>query len=205
MSPLFYPGQSTYHVTQHTLDAVMSALEGFQVLPWPIVDPPLPTTFDARDVFVGYLLLDAWIGNSDRHHENWAIIQRGEERFLSPTYDHASSLGRNEQDAKMTGRLHGTDPRSTVEAYAQKCRSALHETSGAKRPMTTREAFALSMKHRCEAAAHWLARLRALDAQRTSEVLESIPDERCSDLHRRFASQILENNRHHLLSLARQP
>lgn len=183
----------------------MSALEGFQVLPWPIVDPPLPTTFDARDVFVGYLLLDAWIGNSDRHHENWAIIQRGEERFLSPTYDHASSLGRNEQDAKMTGRLHGTDPRSTVEAYAQKCRSALHETSGAKRPMTTREAFALSMKHRCEAAAHWLARLRALDAQRTSEVLESIPDERCSDLHRRFASQILENNRHHLLSLARQP
>jgi hypothetical protein len=29
----------------------------------------------AVDVFVGYLLLDAWIGNGDRHHENWGIVR----------------------------------------------------------------------------------------------------------------------------------
>jgi hypothetical protein len=28
----------------------------------------------AIDTFVGYLLLDAWIGNGDRHHENWRFI-----------------------------------------------------------------------------------------------------------------------------------
>lgn len=197
-----YPGRESYNVRQHTLDAVMSALEEFDVLPWPTVDPPLPETFDAGDVFVGYLLLDAWIGNSDRHHENWAILQRDDGRFLSPSYDHASSLGRNEPDARMAGRLRGTDPRSTVEAYAHKCRSALYETPDAVHPMTTRDAFAFAVKNRATAGEYWLSRLRALDDQRASEILESIPDERCSAVHRRFASRILEINRRHLLALA---
>ena len=26
------------------------------------------------EVFAGYLLLDALIGNTDRHHENWAVM-----------------------------------------------------------------------------------------------------------------------------------
>jgi hypothetical protein len=200
-----YPHHISYHVRQHTLDAVMSALEEYGVLPWAAVEPPLPATFDARDVFVGYLLLDAWIANSDRHHQNWAIIQRDEMRFLSPSYDHGSSLGRNEQDAKMTGRLRGTDPRSTVETYVQKCRSALYEAPDAARPMSTREAFRFAMARRIKAGVHWLDSLRALDGHRVTEILESLPDERCSDLHRRFASEILETNRHHLLSLSRQP
>ena len=195
-------GRASYNVSLHTLDAVMTALEEFDVLPWPTVDPPLPATFDARDVFVGYLLLDAWIGNSDRHHENWAIIQRDDGRFLSPSYDHASSLGRNEPDARMTGRLRGSDPRSTVEAYALKCRSALYETPDAAHPMTTRGAFALAMKNRIDAGEYWLSRLRGLDDQSASEILESIPDECCSEVHRRFACRILEINRHHLLALA---
>ena len=151
---------------------------------------------------MGYLLLDAWIGNSDRHHENWAILQRDDGRFLSPSYDHASSLGRNEPDARMAGRLRGTDPRSTVEAYANKCRSALYETPDAVHPMTTRDAFAFAVKNRATAGEYWLSRLRALDDQRASEILESIPDERCSAVHRRFASRILEINRRHLLALA---
>lgn len=200
-----YPHHISYHVRQHTLDAVMSALEEFEVLPWNAIEPPLPLGFDARDVFVGYLLLDAWIGNSDRHHQNWAIIQRDERRLLSPSYDHGSSLGRNEPDAKMMGRLDGKDLRSTVETYAQKCRSALYEAPAAARPMTTREAFSLALRVRGKAGAHWLSLLRCLDGQHISEVLKSIPDERCSDLHRRFASEILETNRRHLLTSSRQP
>ena len=45
----------------------------------------------------------------------------------------------------MKDRLRGADPRSTVEAYAQKCRSALYEPPDAAHPMTTRGAFALAL------------------------------------------------------------
>lgn len=47
----------------------------------------------AFDSFAGYLVFDALIGNTDRHHENWAVL--GAERKLAPTYDHGASLGFN--------------------------------------------------------------------------------------------------------------
>ena len=54
--------------------------------------PPIwkvPHSFtDARDLFVGYLLLDAWIGNGDRHHENWGFIRR--QNFQSTQILHQS-------------------------------------------------------------------------------------------------------------------
>ena len=39
---------------------------------------PIEGIVSALDVFVGYLLLDAWIGNTDRHHENWGFVLVGE-------------------------------------------------------------------------------------------------------------------------------
>lgn len=63
------------------------------------VDPPPDTApeLTAFDVFVGYLILDAWIGNADRHEQNWAVLEpetgADARRLLSPTFDHASSLG----------------------------------------------------------------------------------------------------------------
>jgi serine/threonine protein kinase HipA of HipAB toxin-antitoxin module len=44
--------------------------------------------------FTGYLVLDALIGHTDRHEENWGVIEgiTGAKR-LAPSFDHASSLG----------------------------------------------------------------------------------------------------------------
>jgi hypothetical protein len=48
--------------------------------------------------FAEYVVLDAIIGNTDRHHENWGVLRRHlGTRWVSrlaPTFDHASSLGR---------------------------------------------------------------------------------------------------------------
>lgn len=87
-----YPMAQQYHTRLHTLDNIFSALSG------PAIG--LPTGFDvpvairtAVDLFVGYLLLDALLGNTDRHHENWALIRSLDGGLvLAPSYDHASSL-----------------------------------------------------------------------------------------------------------------
>jgi hypothetical protein len=56
-------------------------------------------------LFPGYLMLDALIGNTDRHHENWGarvLAGLGNGRrmaVLAPTYDHASSEGCRSQFA----------------------------------------------------------------------------------------------------------
>jgi len=59
-----YPTSGTYKVSQHTIDMVLS------VISEPIVNLPIGWTPPsgiqrAVEVFVGYLLLDAWIGNGD--------------------------------------------------------------------------------------------------------------------------------------------
>ena len=94
----------------------------------------------AIDTFIGYLLLDAWIGNSDRHHENWGFINFNGS-YLAPTYNHASSLDRNESDDKRQARLKTNDRGFSVEAYVNKYKSCLHAQSGNNKPFKIFEAF----------------------------------------------------------------
>lgn len=101
-----YPRNQGYRLSQHTVSIVLEALKrpGLQLpLSW---TPPLGIT-EAISTFVGYLLLDAWIGNGDRHHENWGFVVRLPEGIphLAPTYDHASCLGRELLDAKRQEKL----------------------------------------------------------------------------------------------------
>ncbi|MGH3871963.1 MAG: hypothetical protein ACRDSR_10690 [Pseudonocardiaceae bacterium] len=57
----------------------------------------------AVEVFAGYLVLDAWVADQDRHDQNWAVLRQaaapGELRLAS-SYDHASSLGFNLLDTR---------------------------------------------------------------------------------------------------------
>ena len=90
-------------------------------------------------------MFDALIGNTDRHHENWGLIvgpgREGSEKRLAPTFDHASSLGRNESDQRMLRRMNTTDPQFSVAAYATRARSALYRSPRETRPLTTLDAF----------------------------------------------------------------
>lgn len=83
-----YPMAQQYHTSKHTLDNIFAALSR------PAIG--LPDGFDvpvtiraAEDLFVGYLLLDALIGNADRHHENWALIRSlGDQLWHRATITH---------------------------------------------------------------------------------------------------------------------
>ncbi len=64
-----YNAFTTYKASQHTIDVVLRAIEKEYInLPLGWTAPVGIQT--AVELFVGYLLLDAWIGNGDRHHEN---------------------------------------------------------------------------------------------------------------------------------------
>lgn len=197
-----YPNAERYHVKQHTVDAALSALDRLQVRAWEEIEPALPETFCGQDLLVGYLLLDAWIGNADRHHENWAVVQRGGLRFLAPTYDHASSLGRNETGGKMARLLHAADPRSTTATYAARCRSAFFEAASSPRPMHPADAYALAARERPRAGAYWRERLAAVAEARVEQILQRVPHARIGPLHREFACELLRINRERIMELA---
>lgn len=160
-------------------------------------------------MFTGYLLLDALIGNTDRHHENWAVVQKygfeplqpGLYPHLAPTYDHASCLGRNEQDAKREERLRTRDKGNSVEAYADRCASALYRDIVDRRPLRTIDAFRHCGAARPRAAEAWLARLGAVGESELGDLLARVPPERCSDVAKEFALRIVVRNRARLLGI----
>lgn len=163
-----YPAQQRYGAVRHTPAAIVKLLGHLRVKTAPVV--PAPTGVeDAFGVFIGYLLLDAWIGNTDRHHENWGVLWRRKEPLrLAPSFDHASSLGRELTDAARTAPgnpRHGT----TIERYARRARSALYASDGSGRQLSTVEAFHEAAAFRPKAAEGWLDRLFGLDVEASSE------------------------------------
>jgi hypothetical protein len=202
-----YPAHARYEdeASAHTLSAVLG------VLAQPFVHPPsagVPALATAADWLVGYLMLDALIGNTDRHHENWGVLVwlDRSERFaaLAPSYDHASSLGRELRDTRRTTLLGGKGPRHSVAAYAKRARSALYRSPADAHPMSTLDACREVMKERPSAGQHWLERIEALDDDILNRIVDRVPQDRMSDLSRAFAVALMVENRRSLLRL-REP
>jgi len=74
-------------------------------------------------------VLDAVIGNTDRHHENWGILLRRTKRrwmgMLAPTFDHASSLGRELRDETRGKCRRRLLSENQVGAYSEKATGAI--------------------------------------------------------------------------------
>jgi len=203
-----YPLRQNFKVRQHTL------ANAFHVLGQPFVQAPdhcVPPAgvAGAAGVFIGYLLLDALVTNTDRHHENWAILERigppGGQRtaVIAPSFDHASSLGRNELDEKRRLRLLARDRQYTVQTYVEKAPSRfyLSETDGA--PLSPAEAFLSGARFFPEAVAGWLDRLQSLSAEALRAIGARVPPERISPTAREFAAEMLAYSREMLLERGR--
>lgn len=196
-----YPEKQFFHVRQHTLRRVLAIVRNESIrvpLGWDMQ----PAITSAIDVFVGYLMLDAWIANQDRHHENWALVVSEEAAIhLAPTYDHASSLGSNETDENRKNRLTTRDAGRSIERYVERATSAFFISPASRKPMSTLDAFREAGKVRQRAARAWLESLERLSLQGAKIIFDQIPRDRISEVAIEFALKLLELNRQRLLGL----
>jgi len=213
-----YPTFATYNLSQHTIDLVLRIISDESVnLP---IGWTVPSGIQkAVEVFVGYLLLDAWIGNGEIHHENWGVVRNkavpttsetahlapsasetvnlasttSKTAHLAPSYDHASSLGRDLSDRQRQKR--------SVEAYANKCFSAFYGSVDDKKPLKTIDVFDCAARRFPNAAHIWLERLESISKANILDIFNRIPNTRISPIAAEFAQKILEFNQHRLLNL----
>ena len=84
---------------------------------------PMPRWERRLEQVVSYALLDGLIGNTDGDHENWmvAYVQEGNDTGIKsmPSFDHASSLGRELTDDRRRQYLESTRCWSTSERDAE--------------------------------------------------------------------------------------
>lgn len=97
-----YDKGKTFRQSDHTLENIDSAIRS------------LFGTERADGILTqlaSYMVLDALVGNTDRHHENWGLLlqvrtdTRAVALSVAPSYDHASSLGRELLDERRTELL----------------------------------------------------------------------------------------------------
>ncbi len=152
----------------------------------------------ALDVFVGYVMLDAWIANQDRHHENWGALQ-GDQLRLAPTFDHGASLARNLSDAERKERLETRDRNRTVAYFAQRARSAFYSTGDTPQPMGTVDVFFAFARLAPHAARSWTGRLASVDQDAIWQVLSEVPNKRMTRITKEFTVELLVENQRRLL------
>jgi hypothetical protein len=194
-----YEHEKRFSAHQHTVAVVMAIMRVVEI-GMPLGYAPADSIKSAAGVFVGYLMLDALVGNQDRHHENWGLILSGEQQVtLVPTFDHASSLGRNETDNERVARLTTRDQGRTVEKYVERARSAFFHTPASEKPLSPLAAFQEAAKLAPEGREYWLQRLGATGLADYARIFDNIPAHEITHPARDFALKMLEINRDRLL------
>jgi hypothetical protein len=187
-------GQGRCH-PGHSLENIRLVLDG--ALPPPGSELPFDGT--AFDVFAGYVVLDAWVANRDRHDNNWAVLRpiamSADPLRLCGSYDHASSLGFNVTDEERSFRL--ADPAKISQWCGRGYADRFERKPGEPR-LTLVNVAARALRLCSEAARdHWLLQLEDIDESEVRRVVARVP--RMSDPARRFADEVLEVNRRRVL------
>ncbi|GFK94994.1 hypothetical protein NNJEOMEG_02842 [Fundidesulfovibrio magnetotacticus] len=197
-----YDANKRYKQTQYTIGRVFHFLNN-EIIQYPIGFPSAFTTNQALSCFVGYILLDALIANQDRHHENWGLILNPEGKaYLAPTFDHASSLGRNESDRKRTTILTTKDMRQHITAYVTKARTPFYTKQTEKSTLTTINALEWIGSKAPDALHYWTNRLNTIKKQQLLTIFSNIDRNWINDNAINFSLAMLALNTQRINKLA---
>ena len=160
-----------------------------------------PMRWDAiLEDLASYVLLDGLIGNTDRHHQNWMVaytIDAGNIGFsVAPSFDHASSLGRELQDIRRERYL--SSPTGVLD-YIRRGRGGVFVDVNRPRAPSPLRLAQLIGRWRPDVGRHWFDLLTDIPNEEFESIINRVPDEFMSDTAREFASQVVITSRSELL------
>jgi hypothetical protein len=192
-----YDRTKTFRQSDHTLANVVSAVRArFGTT---------PLTTSMLTTLASYVVLDALIGNTDRHHENWGLLVRphAEEGSVlvrvAPSFDHASSLGRELLDERREELLR----EAQVARYLSRGRGGIFDSANDARganPLRLVELAAVEYPLYFRAA---LIAATQLAADAIKEAVEAVPEVRASTTAKRFAVAMISSAQRSLNEIPR--
>ncbi len=176
-----------FRQSDHTLSNIFRALDGA------FITPEARLKHKAR--LAGYLVFDALIGNTDRHHENWGILRRQTaDRWtgmLAPTFDHASSLGRELRDegpGKTRKRLLAE---KRIQVYAESATGAIYWEASDRRGLSPLELVRRAATRHPDLFRAILLTIEKFDHEQLTNILDHVPTDWMTDLAREFVIALM--------------
>ena len=164
---------------------------------WKVIDKIFVEPEAARRVkrtIAEYTVLDALIGNTDRHHENWGVLlQRKDDGwvgFVAPSFDHASSLGRELLDTRREMLL----AENRVGDYAEKGRGAIYGSENEKHGLSPLELVRRAARAYPDFFCQAVLNLERIDESVFHQIVNRVPSDWMTCSARRFAVALLRYN-----------
>lgn len=180
----YYDPNKKFGQSSHTLKNIWKALDSV------LHDSEKAKSTKCR--FADYLVFDAIIGNTDRHHENWGLLlQLSEDKVfadLAPTYDHASSLGRELNDTKRE-RLFANNQ---IGPYVERAPGAIYWSESDTRGISPIELVRRSVDAYPEFFGPALQRIKKLDKESILNLPKLLSDDWISSLGREFMTSQMD-------------
>lgn len=163
---------------------------------------------NAKLRMTSYLVLDALICNVDRHHENWGMLRRIVDGKLvgklAPSYDHASSLGRELQDTEGKQNRYRYLHELGVSKYIERGHGPIYvDGTGRRGPSPIRLiARCLEIPDLEPYFTEALKKLKRLSVSEFEFIVSEVPEDWMSELAREFTLSLLSETLSQLKSLA---
>lgn len=193
-----YDRAKKQHHCDHTFDNLVTAIQ--KLLSMKEIWQPV------LQQLASYLVFDALICNTDRHHENWGLmlrlVTRGEEKssyrlMVAPSFDHASSLGR-ELRAERAVQFLNTN---AVGRYVRNGHGGIYLRSSDTRGANPLHLVEFANRKFPEYFQPALQKVSAVPIQTLQATVDEVPTDRISPTARQFVKALLEYTYPTLVSL----
>lgn len=184
---LGYDRAKKFGQSRHTLANIFAAFDRV------FLGPESATA--AKQRAASYFVLDALIGNTDRHHENWGILvkrTRGAMApIITPSFDHASSLGRELLDDTLGKCRTRILREKRIGHYAENAPGAIYWNSSERRAPSPLELVRRAAAAYPELFHNALLQIGRLEAETFRSVVDRMPPDWMSEIARTFAIELL--------------
>jgi hypothetical protein len=143
-----------------------------------------------------YIVLDALICNTDRHHENWGFLTTYQtddagavtmQFRMAPSFDHASSLGRELLDERAAEVLAGNG----VAAYAKRGHGGIYWEQSDARGANPLELVKMASSKFPDYFREPIAGVAETRVEKLLDIVDQVPTVVISEPSRRFAKALL--------------
>ena len=183
IGPSLATEELNFHLSGHTMENI-----------WLALDRTLESDIDrweAKNQFAEYLVLDAVIGNTDKHSENWGVLQRQDSSHrvesLAPSYDHGSSLGHELMEDQRKRFL--DDGR--VGNYVERGHGQIHWRRDDRHGPSPLELVRLAISQQPDTFHSATAKLDSLDDSALQGFVNAVPGDWMAPSARMFAFELM--------------
>ncbi|MBQ9072151.1 MAG: HipA domain-containing protein [Bacilli bacterium] len=160
-------------------------------------------TLDNLDVklfedFIRIMIFDALVGEQDRHEENWGITKIGNKYKLSPLYDNGDSLLRNFKDIYYAEKYYSG--KKSFDSYINKSKTIIYKEDN-KKQYKHFELIKYLNENYSDIVQKEISNLNKLTDEAIENIVNKIPDELLTKIHKEYIIIYLKKRRDILLNI----